>query len=94
MSSEVILGSSPHAVPIVRMASRVSSLDGKTVTLLDIAKRQGDHFLDRIEELLTAHARPRQVLRARKPTFGRPAPDELRRRIVSESELLVEALAD
>lgn len=94
MSSELALESGPDAVPIVRMAPRVSSLDGKTVTLLDISKRQGDHFLERIEELLGATAQPLRVLRERKPTFGRPAPEELRRKILSQSEVVIEALAD
>lgn len=94
MSSDLVLEAGPEAIPIVRTAPRVSSLDGRTVTLLDISKRQGDHFLDRIEELLGATARPLGVVRERKPTFGRPAPEELRRKILSRSEVVIEALAD
>jgi hypothetical protein len=34
------------------------------------------------------------VVRKKKPTFARPAPDALRREIVGATDLLVEALAD
>ncbi len=77
-----------------KTAPRPASLDGKVVTLLDISKAKGDHFLDRIEELLRERARPKTILRRRKPTFARPAPDELRQQVLKESEVLIEALAD
>ena len=75
-------------------APRPSSLDGKVVTLLDISKAKGNHLLDRVEELLRERARPKAIVRKRKPTFARPAPDELRREIVGATDVLVEALAD
>jgi hypothetical protein len=75
-------------------ARRPTSLDGKVVTLLDISKAKGNHLLDRIEELLRERARPKAIVRKRKPTFARPAPDELRREIVGATDVLVEALAD
>jgi hypothetical protein len=77
-----------------RTAPRPTSLDGKVVTLLDISKAKGNHLLDRIEELLRERARPKAIVRKRKPTFARPAPDELRREIVGATDVLVEALAD
>lgn len=75
-------------------APRPASLDGKTVTLLDIGKAKGDHLLDRIEELLRERARPKAILRKRKPTFARPAPDGLRAEIAGATDVLIEALAD
>ena len=77
-----------------KTAPRPSSLDGKVITLLDISKAKGDHLLDRIEELLRERARPKAILRRKKPTFARPAPDDLRREILKESDAVVEALAD
>jgi hypothetical protein len=77
-----------------KTAPRPASLDGKVVTLLDISKAKGNHLLDRLEELLRERAHPRDVVRKRKPTFARPAPDELRREIVTGSDVVVEALAD
>ena len=77
-----------------KTAPRPSSLDGKIVTLLDISKAKGDHLLDRIEELLRERARPKAIVRKKKPTFARPAPDSLRQEIVGATDALVEALAD
>jgi hypothetical protein len=77
-----------------RTASRPASLDGKVVTLLDISKAKGNHLLDRLEALLRERAQPKAIVRKRKPTFARPAPDDLRREIVGSTDVLVEALAD
>lgn len=77
-----------------KTALRPASLDGKVVTLLDISKAKGDHLLNRVEELLRERAKPKAILRRRKPTFARPAPDELRQEILAESDLVIEALAD
>ena len=73
-------------------APRPASLDGKTVGLLDISKPRGKEFLDRLEELLTE--RGMNVLRFAKPTFTKPAPDDLRREIETKCDLVIEALAD
>ena len=35
-----------------------------------------------------------EISRYRKPTFAKPAPDELRRQIAKESDFVIEALAD
>ena len=77
-----------------KTAPRPTTLDGKVVTLLDISKAKGDHLLDRIEELLRERTAPKAILRRKKPTFARPAPDDLRREILKESDAVVEALAD
>src|SRR5215470_10514061 len=75
-------------------ATRPASLDGKVVTLLDISKAQGNHLLDRIEELLRERTTPKAIIRKKKPTFARPAPDTLRKEIVGVTDVLVEGLAD
>lgn len=75
-------------------APRPASLEGRVVTLLDISKANGNHLLDRLEALLRERARPQAVVRKRKPTFARPAPDDLRQEIVGSTDVLVEALAD
>jgi hypothetical protein len=62
--------------------------------LLDISKANSNHFLDRLEELLRERARPRAIVRKRKPTFGRPAPDLLREEILATTDVVVEGLAD
>ncbi len=77
-----------------KTAPRLPSLEGKTITLLDISKAKGNHLLDRVEELLRERARPKEVLRRKKPTFARPAPEDLRREILERSDAVIEALAD
>mgnify|MGYP000993845953 CR=1 FL=1 len=50
----VLLDPTGERAPAVReRLARPASLYGLTVGLLDISKPMGDHFLDRIEELLT-----------------------------------------
>jgi hypothetical protein len=77
-----------------KTAPRPASLEGRVITLLDISKAKGDHLLDRFEELLRERVRPAAVVRAKKPTFARPAPDDLRRQILAQSQAVIEALAD
>ena len=73
-------------------ASRVPSLEGRTVGLLDITKPRGDVFLDRLAELLTE--RGATVARYAKPTFTKPAPVDLRHEIATQCDAVIEALAD
>lgn len=77
-----------------KTAPRPATLEGKVVTLLDISKAKGDHLLDRLEELLRERARPQAIVRKKKPTFARPAPEALRDEIVGHTDVLIEALAD
>lgn len=74
------------------LATRLPSLEGRRVALLDISKPRGDVFLDRLEARLTR--RGAQVRRYRKPTFAKPAPADLRHEIAVHSEAVIEALAD
>jgi hypothetical protein len=93
MSEDYLDPTDSVAVPR-KTARRPSTLDDKVITLLDISKAKGDHLLDRIEELLRERARPRAIVRKKKPTFARPAPEAQREEIVGATDLLVEALAD
>ncbi len=94
MTTEEFLDPTDSVAVPRRTAPRPASLDGKVVTLLDIGKAKGDHLLDRIEELLRERTSPRAIVRRKKPTFARPAPEDLRRDIVGETDVLIEALAD
>jgi hypothetical protein len=71
---------------------RPSSLQDKTIGLLDISKPRGDVFLNRIEQRLTALGA--NVVRYKKPTFAKPAPVDLRHEIATQCQLVIEALAD
>ena len=57
------------------LAPRPVSLEGARVALLDINKRRGDEFLDRIEELL--RARGAVTFRLVKEIFSKPAAPEI-----------------
>ena len=77
-----------------RTAPRPASLDGEVVTLLDISKAKGDHLLDRLEELLRERTGVTTIVRKKKPTFARPAPDPLRQELIGATDVIIEALAD
>ena len=72
--------------------ARPVSLDGLTIGLLDISKARGDVFLDRLDVRL--RERGLRVERFRKPTFAKPAPLDLRHRIATTCDVVIEALAD
>ncbi len=71
---------------------RPRSLSEKRVALLDISKPRGDVFLDHLEARLSEMGVDSR--RYNKPTFTRVAPVDLKHQIVSECDLVIEALAD
>jgi hypothetical protein len=76
-------------------APRLDSLAGKTIGLLDISKWGGSHFLDRLEQLLTERHGVARVVRVTKPTFTKPAPDDVIAGLVNANCAgVIEALAD
>ncbi len=90
----LILDPTDERVPIKRaLTPRPEHITG-TVGLLDISKPRGNVFLDRLEELIAERLPGVKVNRYRKPTFTKPAPEELRQKIREESDFVIEALAD
>jgi len=88
-----VLDPTDERQPVERqVAARPKRLTG-TVALLDIVKPRGDVFLDRLAELLPQR-RDVTVLRFRKPTFTKPAPEPLLRQIAERAGAVIEALAD
>jgi len=83
---------SERSLAIRERATRLDTLEGKTVGLLDISKARGDLFLDRLQEKL--EARGAKTMRYQKPTFTKPAPANLRGEIASQCDAVIEALAD
>jgi len=71
---------------------RPQTLEGLTIGILDISKVKGDIFLDQIDELLQQQGL--KTKRYIKPTFTRPAPLELKQKIVRECDVVIEGLAD
>jgi hypothetical protein len=94
MSDDEFLDPTDSVAVPRKTARRLESLEGKTITLLDISKAKGNHLLDRVEELLRERAHPKDGVRKKKPTFARPAPEDLRQEILKNSDAVIEALAD
>ena len=51
-------------------------------------------LIDRLQELLGERLPGVTFNRYAKPTFTKPAPDDLRRQIQAENDFVIEALAD
>ena len=89
----ILLDPTSERSPAIRSrVPRPASLDGLTVALLDISKPRGNLFLDRIEQRL--NERGAVVKRFQKPTFTKPAPENLRQQIATSCSAVIEALAD
>lgn len=85
MNETVVKAATPPA--------RLPSLAGKRIGLLDISKPGGSFFLDRLEKILRERFQVAEVIRAKKPTFSKNAPDPVieQLRVV---DAVIEALAD
>jgi hypothetical protein len=91
--TRILLDPTGERAPTTRERSpRPSSLEGKTIALLDISKARGDVFLDRLAEQLSG--RGVKVERFAKPTFSKVAPVDLRHEISTKCHVVIEALAD
>jgi hypothetical protein len=73
--------------------ARLASLKGKRIGLLDISKPGGSFFLDRLEEILRTKYGVVEILRARKPTFSKNAPQQIIEQLRG-MDAVVEGLAD
>lgn len=73
---------------------RFRDLDGKTVGLLNSTKFNSDHLLDGIGELLQERYAVRELVRERKPYFGRPIPEEQARELAARCDVLITAIGD
>ena len=90
---QILLDPTAERSPIPRpRRARAPSSEGLTIGLLDISKRRGDVFLDRLDALL--RDRGLTVRRYRKPRFSALAPVGLKQQIQAECAVVVEALAD
>ncbi|HSK45936.1 MAG TPA: hypothetical protein VLA83_18825 [Candidatus Binatia bacterium] len=73
--------------------ARLKSLKGKKIGLLDISKPGGSFFLDRLEQILRAKYGAAEILRMRKPTFSKNAPQQIIEQLRG-MDAVVEGLAD
>lgn len=75
------------------LAPRLSSLQGKTIALLDIGFPNSKIFLDRVETLLKERYGVATVVRHAKPSPTRMAKPEVRKDILSRCHGVVEAVS-
>src|SRR5271170_6787090 len=93
MSLKLLNPMNETPVSVSAPPARLRSLQGKTVGLLDISKTGGNFFLDRLEHLLREQFHVANVVRTMKPTFAKPAPQEIIERLRG-ADAVIEALAD
>ncbi|OAI41400.1 hypothetical protein AYO38_03720 [bacterium SCGC AG-212-C10] len=90
----VILDPTDERVPVRRsLTPRPESVSG-VVALLDISKPRGNILIDQVELRLKERLPNVEFRRYAKPTFTKPAPEDLRRKIALECRFVIEALAD
>ena len=89
-----ILDPTDENKPIIRRVSyRPKNLEG-TIGLLDISKPRGNILIDRIQELLENSKLGITVKKYSKPTYTKPLPESLGKKIRAECDFVIEALAD
>ena len=89
-----ILDPTDERTPVKRsLTPRAATIAG-TVALLDISKPRGGVLIDRLQQQLSKRLPGVAFKRYSKPTFTKPAPDDLRRQIKEECGFVIEALAD
>ena len=89
-----ILDPTDERRPVARQITPRSGTVAGRLALLDIRKPRGNVLLDRLEARLSERLPGIEITRYAKPTFTKPAPDDLRRQIAEENDFVVEALAD
>lgn len=90
----IILDPTDERVPVARQTTpRTGEISG-VIGLLDISKPRGNVLLDELATLLADRYPAIEVRRYAKPTFAKPCPTDLRLKIKSECNAVVEALAD
>jgi len=72
---------------------RLVALKGKRIGLLDISKPGGSFFLDRLEQIFKNKYGAAEVVRTRKPTYTKNAPQRIIEQL-GGLDAVVEALAD
>ena len=89
-----ILDPTDEQVPVSRqLTPRTANIHG-SVALLDISKPRGNVLLDQLEVRLAERLPDIKINRYNKPTFTKPAPDDLRQEIRERNDFVIEGLAD
>ncbi len=89
-----ILDPTDERVPIRRSLAPRSEVIAGTIGLLDINKARGDVMIERLKQRLAERIPGIEIRNYRKPTPAKPAPDNVRHKMLEECDFVVEALAD
>lgn len=89
-----ILDPTDERVPVSRQLTPRSEHISGNVALLDISKPRGNVLLDQLEVRLAERLPNITINRYKKPTFTKPAPDDLRQEIRARNDFVIEGLAD
>lgn len=90
----ILLDPTNEEIPVARQITpRPEAITGR-IGFLDISKRRGNVLLDRLQEALEQRLPQIEITRYMKPTFSKPAPDDLRQEIKKDNDFVVVALAD
>ena len=93
MSIRVFDPTAEDAAAISPGAARLTSLEGRTIGLLDNSKFRVRELLDHVETILRTRFGVVQVLRFRKPDASRPAPPEMLAHM-QQCEAIISAVGD
>ena len=90
-----ILDPRPEDVPEERgLSSKLPSLEGKVIGLLENRKYHADSFLLELQRVLEEEYKARKVVYASKFTFSKPCADETIDTLVEECDVVVHGIAD
>ena len=79
---------------VVPLATRVPTLEGRVVGLLNNSKSGTRPFLDRVEELLRREHGVSRTIRYDKKAAALPLPDEMLEAAGRECDLVINGIAD
>lgn len=95
MTNEIYTMRDPTAELSPVMRARLdppANLDGATIGVLSISKERSDEFLDTVSARL--QERGHTIVRFKKPSHTKPAPEAIVQDIVAQCDVVVEGLAD
>lgn len=89
-----ILDPTDERRPVRRQLASRRRAPSRPIALLDISKPRGNILIDELERLLAERLPDASFRRYTKPTYTKPAPEDLRRDILRDCGFVIEALAD
>jgi hypothetical protein len=93
MSIRVLDPTAAEAAVTITSTARLTSLEGRTVGLLDNGKIRVRELLDHVEDLLRSQYGVAHVMRFTKPDASRPAPPEVMADM-KRGEVIISAVGD